>query len=350
VATPTTVPTPSPTPIDVGAAFVEQMSARDFSAAATISGTLTVGPLEGTIDGEAAFSGGDSSMTMSITAGTTFKQETETISIGDASWSRQAPGPWLENPPASASKPSLGEFLGALSSVTVVGIETRNGKQVHHLRMSSGSDVPCASIGFDSETAKDATCTMDFYATDTGTPAVLAVTGEWTQVSGGVEVPTKMTFDIAFSDVGKSQTITEPTDVWVRYTSANLPYSMAHPADWTVKSTKTEDTYLLNGQGYVYVGVTPFTGSTAKFVDALKASYKKPFGGDPVSQTATTLGGVPAVRLIYQFTNDAAQDVTVADDVVSRDGTGWEVYLATGGGPEDVGVFDQFVATFQFAE
>ena len=42
--------------------------------------------------------------------------------------------------------------------------------------------------------------------------------------------------------------------------------------------------------------------------------------------------------------------MTVVDDVVSRDGTGWEVYLATAGGQEDIDIFDQFVATFTFTE
>jgi hypothetical protein len=42
--------------------------------------------------------------------------------------------------------------------------------------------------------------------------------------------------------------------------------------------------------------------------------------------------------------------VTIADDVISRNATGWEVFLATAGGHEDIDVFDQFVATFQFTE
>ena len=80
---------------------------------------------------------------------------------------------------------------------------------------------------------------------------------------------------------------------------------MAHPADWTVKSAKGEDTYAVGGQGYVYVATSSYKGSTAKFAADLKASYKKPFKGDPASQTPTALGGVAAVRLIYQFKNSS---------------------------------------------
>jgi hypothetical protein len=125
---------------------------------------------------------------------------------------------------------------------------------------------------------------------------------------------------------------------------------MAHPADWTVESTKGKDSYLLSGQPYVYVAVTPFTGSTAKFVTALKASYKTPFGGAPKTEAPTNLGGAAAVRLVYEYTNAQAQDVTIADDIVSRDGSGWEVFIATAGGAADVAVFDQFVSTFAFTE
>ncbi len=42
--------------------------------------------------------------------------------------------------------------------------------------------------------------------------------------------------------------------------------------------------------------------------------------------------------------------MTLADDIISRNGTGWEVYIATTGGADDVALFDQFVATFEFSK
>jgi hypothetical protein len=124
---------------------------------------------------------------------------------------------------------------------------------------------------------------------------------------------------------------------------------MAHPADWTVKGAKGKDTYLLDDQPYVYVGLSAFKGTTSAFVTALKKVYKGDFG-DPVSEGATRLGGLAAVRLLYEFTNASKQDVTLVDDVVSRNGTGWEVFLVTQGGAADIAVFDQFVATFEFTK
>jgi len=347
-ATPTAAPTPSPTPIDVSAAFVKIATAPDFSAAGTIAGTVKIGPVDGTITGDGLFDAPDSSGTTTLTAGT-FKEVTNSATVGNESWTRKEPGPWLVDTSPTAGE-GLDDYLRSVGAVVDLGVETHAGRQLHHLRPKGGNKVSPEALGFDVGNAKDAVFTVDLYAAEDGMPAIMTVTGSWTTASGGTPVPTSMTFDLVFSDVGKPQTITAPDDVWVRYTSSKLGYTMAHPADWTVESTKDQDAYLLNGQGYVYVGVTPFKGSTAKFVTALKAAYKKPFKGEPKSETPTRLGGEAAVRLVYEFTNDSDQAVTVADDVVARDGTGWEVYLVTAGGPEDIDVFDQFVATFEFTE
>lgn len=346
---PTPAPTPSPTPLDVSAAFVKAIGAPDFSARATVTGTLTVGSVEGTIAGTGAFDAGSSSLTMTVKAGT-FEQGTDTINVGNQSWKRTSPGPWLEDPERTSDEVSFGDLLRKLVSVTDLGAETRGGLRLHHLQPKGGAAVSAATLGFDVGDATDAKFTLDFYAADDGTPAIMAIAGSWTQTSGDVSLPTKVAFDIAFNGVGTPVTISPPTDVWVRYTSTKFGYSMAHPPEWTVESDADGESYLLDGQGYVYVVTAKYTGSSAAFVKALKTSYREQFGVDASSETATTLGGEPAVRLVYEFKNDSDQDVTVADDVISRKGIGWEVFLATGGGRSDIEIFDQFVATFEFTK
>ena len=126
---------------------------------------------------------------------------------------------------------------------------------------------------------------------------------------------------------------------------------MAHPADWTVEASATEDAYAIDGQPYVYVAAQAVdAGSTLEsFADSLKAFYKDDFGA-PTSDVAASLGGQPADRLVFQFVNDQGQDVTLVDDVTVRGRTGWEVFLVTAGGASDIAVFDQFVATFAFTD
>jgi hypothetical protein len=93
---------------------------------------------------------------------------------------------------------------------------------------------------------------------------------------------------------------------------------------------------------------TAIPGSTAIFAAELKADQKTQLKADPESETPTTLGGVPAVRLTYAITSENGQPITFVDDVVSRAGTGWEVYLVVDAGPEAIDTFDTFVATFAF--
>ena len=173
----------------------------------------------------------------------------------------------------------------------------------------------------------------------------------WTQTDGDVSLPIDLDLEFAFSGVGTSHAVSPPEDVWIVNASKTFKYSMAHPTDWTIESSKTEDAYAIDGQPYVYVAPQQLAkGATLDaFVADLQAFYKDDFGV-PTSQTATSLGGQPAARLVYQFTNDQGQDVTFVDDISVRGRTGWEVFLVTAGGASDIPVFDQFVATFQYTD
>ena len=83
--------------------------------------------------------------------------------------------------------------------------------------------------------------------------------------------------------------------MWVRYTSKTFGYTMAHPADWTVEPSKTEDAYAIDGQPYVYVAPQKLAKglSVDDFVASLRDFYRDDFG-QPTSQVAATLGGSPA--------------------------------------------------------
>ena len=289
-------------------------------------------------------------MTMRIDVGGRI-QETETISIGSKRWSREAPGPWLAGADADPSEGSLSGTLSAIASVEDLGVVPKNGQALHHLQPMGGGRISPATIGFDVEGATDAVFVLDFFATDAGTPAIMDISGSWTQTEGEVVLPIEIDLEFAISAVGVPQAIAPPDDVWTMSTSATFPYRMAHPADWTVESSTTEDAYAIDGQPYVYVAPQAVDDSMTidAFAAALQGFYKDDFG-EPTSQVDRELGGLPAYRLVYEFTNDQGQDVTFVDDLTVRDGTGWEVFLVTAGGAEDVSIFNQFVATFAFSD
>ena len=347
---PSAVPTPSPSPVDVSDDFVRIIAAPDFSATADITGTVSFGAAAGEITGDAVFSGADSSLSMRIASGGV-TQETDVIGIGSQGWSRSSPGPWLQDGDLGRSRGSLPGTLGAIASVEDLGVVAKNGQQLHHLQPNGGGEISPGTIGFGVEGATDLAFTMDYYATDDGTPAILGINGTWMQADGSVIVPVELDIEFAMRGVGTPQTISPPEDVWVVNASKAFEYTMAHPADWTVESSATEDAYAIDGQPYVYVAPQQLAkGATLEdFVSDLQAFYKDDFG-EPVSQVTGELDGRPAHRLVYQFTNDQGQDVTFVDEVAVQGRTGWEVFLVTAGGASDIPVFDQFVATFDFTD
>jgi hypothetical protein len=347
---PSAPPTPSPSPADVTADFIRIIAAPDFSASADISGTASFGAAAGTLTGDATFAGPDSSLSMTIAVGGA-TQQTQSVSIGSKNWNRDSPGPWLAAPDADSSQGSLSGTLEAIASVEDLGVVAKDGRSLHHLQSKGGGTISPATIGFGVEGATDAAFAMDFFATDDGTPAIMGIQGSWTQTENGTVVPIALDFEFALSGVGTPHTVSPPTDVWTVNASKTFGYTMAHPADWTVEPSKTEDAYAIDGQPYVYVAPQKLdTGLTVEdFVASLLDFYKDDFG-QPTSQVAASLGGQAGYRLIYAFTNDQGQDVTFVDDVTVRGRTGWEVFLVTAGGTEDIPVFDQFVATFAFTD
>jgi hypothetical protein len=336
--------------VDVAAAFIERMALMR-SGTLDVGGTFTFGPLGGDVSGEMAFSGSNSRSSMTISlAGN--DQVQESVRIGDESWTRTQPGPWLvdETPPTSDT---LGEFLKTLLAVEDLGIETRGGRDLHHLGVPSGSEISPAAIGIDTELMKDPRVALDFYAGPDGTPVIMVFEVGWSQDAGGQDLPAEMTLDFAFAGLDDSLTIEPPDDVWQTYASDAAGYSMAHPGDWTVESKGGEDAYLIDGQPYVYVysQTLPRGMGTTGFHEELVRGYRRDFGTPADADEEVQLGGQPARRLVYHFTNDNGVDVALVDYLLVNGRTGYEVILATAAGPgeeDDIALFETFVATFKF--
>ena len=349
VVTPTPAPTPSPTPTDVSAAFLKIITDPAFSGKATLTGTMTIGDIKGDLSGIYAGDADSSESTLTIKAGT-FAQTQDKVGTGGKNWTRVTPGPWLEDLPKGTPSKSFAETLRGVGAVVDLGVETHVGKQLHHLKPKAAGALTADQVGFDVGDATDAAFGMEFYATDDGTPASMILTGSWTQGTGTSAAKTTVEAEYVFTATGTPHTVAPPTDVWVRYTSKAHGYTMAHPADWTVKAAAFIDTYSVDGVPYVYVALGPYKGTTASLVATLKKNYTKDLGVGPTSEAPTRLGGQPAVRLTFDAKNDAGADVNLIDDITTRSGTGWEVYLISQTDPQNVVIFDQFVSTFAFTK
>jgi hypothetical protein len=314
-----------------------------FATDADVSGTISVGSMRGSVDGTAKWRR-DASATTTHLQVSGFDQVSDTIRIGDQAWARKSPGPWLVSPVEA------GGLRPQLDAVIDVGVESHAGRSLHHLQPRGGSALSAADLGFETEGAKDPRFTLDAYATDDGAPAVLEITGAWQQVTTGGSLPVDLA--ITYTLRPPVATIEPPEDVWQTHVSKGFDYSMAMPAGWKVASSKTKDAYGFQGADYIYVAPQALQKGTklAGFVKALKDAYEKQFGADPATDEPTTLGGLSAQRLTYRLTGDSGQEVTVSDYAAVHGGKGWEVFLVTSGGSEDVALFETFVVTFAFTD
>jgi len=245
---PTTQPSVQPsTSLDVAKAFRARMAAtRAFDA--TIFGTVTVGDTELTANGTLQVSGADSHAVMTIAAAK--PQTTETITIDGKTYTRRG-DVWFGAP---ASSSMFGDaFSAALARVTDLGPVSVDGRTLHHLAPPPGTTIPMTSVGT-SPAPVGGTMTVEFYAEDDGTPAIIALDATWTQKAGKVDQKASMHLDFALDQDAAAPTITPPSPIWVTGRSKRLAYTLSYPADWDVelsrKATDPDYYYGLDGQGF----------------------------------------------------------------------------------------------------
>ncbi len=97
--------------------------------------------------------------------------------------------------------------LRSIKTVEDTGIETKNGRKLHHL-VATDVALPPAVLGLTDKTIKDVTGTLDFWVSDDGMPQVVAATGRWTQASGkNPAAPATLNVEFALTNVGGSVSV-----------------------------------------------------------------------------------------------------------------------------------------------
>jgi len=354
VPTPTPTPTasPTPTPVDVAAAFLAQVT--DTSGRMPVTGTMMFGGTEAAITGLFESTGADdsaSTMTIDVDGST---QTTESIRIGTKKWSREDGGVWVLDPEPADNAKGLATWLKSLTTLEDTGVETKDGRQLHHLAPPSAEALTPEALGLD-PAIKDAVIAVDLWAEDDGTPAVMSITVTWSQASGTTTVPVEMALDVDLSGLGAAATISAPEDAWTGFASERFGYSMAYDQGWSVQEENGMDVYLMDGTPYVYVSPQDLApGYTLeRFRDELVAYYEKQdIEASPDADEDYQVGGLPARILTYHFINSSDNPVYLVDAITVRDTTGWEIYLAQSPTGEDEAraFFDTMLGTFSFAE
>ena len=317
-ATPSPTPTPSPS-ADTAAAFKSAMSDPGFSASSTIKGEVEISADSASkaavsgvgtyaITGTEDISEPDSHLTMLVKA--PGAQPLEDIVAGGRTYTRTGNGPWFVVTPASTATSSqdLASFLRALGSIQDVGVETKDGQQLHHLTLGAGGSLPPAVLGFTGSAIRNPQVSVEFWAKDDGTPGVMEVKGTWQQVAGSSLADVAMTVDFIFSGVGQSVTVNPPATVWTLYTSKRYHLIVGHPSDWDVypsPSAKLSDEFD-SANGTVFLASR--YGSRGVKLNAL-AHYDATTGLKTIYShyrlegvTTTTMGGSSAREIRFHGT------------------------------------------------
>lgn len=266
---PTRVPTPTPAPVDPAAAFVTIVRDPAFSTRIAISGESRVGRVATTTTGTVDVDAGSRHLVATSTTGRS-STTLDTVSTPDARY-RSTDGVWVAN-----GAPANGDLVAALrgaTTVTSVGVEEKDGRQLTHLVLAPPAVLP-AEIAPAGRVSK-LQMTLDAWVEDNGTPVLLTVGASWHEKSGRTTVAATASTDFAFSDVDGLVSVTAPTDLWTFSASRHYAYRMAHPVDWQYeKGTKkyTDAYYGFDGTA-VYVASGNSFGLTLNRLSSAVTTY-----------------------------------------------------------------------------
>jgi hypothetical protein len=296
---------------DVAASFIKILGSGAFRANATIAGEMTLGSATFSLTGTSAFNGPDSHQTMTV-AIPGAPQRVETLTVGGVSYIDRG-GLWFQKPAESPGSGSTSDFNSAMRSmidVTDVGIETRNGESLHHLKTRESARTLLSALGV-ADPAGDGTMAFDVYARDDGTPVVMAIAAAWTDVAGSARQPVTLNVDFVFSNVGGQVVIEKPAQVWATFNSKRFGYSIAYPSDWEKHpsggKTKPDAIESAEGSGvYVYRSLgcgCSLNTVTSVYVNTIRHSVK----AKVTSNTVAKVAGVRARRLEWSAVYDGTR-------------------------------------------
>jgi hypothetical protein len=224
--------------VDVGAALVTKLTSISLFAKTTIGGELDSGPARYAVLGSYDVAG--------VAHHTVFTVQSpggladESIYADGTMYHRTGTGPWYVKPP-TLSVSDVSAFLRTVKTLQETGVESKNGQQLHHLTASLS--LPPAALGLTDPSITGTAGSIEFWADDAGTPAVMTAKSTWKQTASGAPVDVALTIDFTFSDFGTSFAIAAPEEIWTTYTSSLNHMTFGYPVDWDLFKAKGKIKY-----------------------------------------------------------------------------------------------------------
>jgi hypothetical protein len=352
---PTTAPTsaPSPSPsaeADVAAAFNKTLTDPLWSPHITIKAVSKIGaatvPMTGTMD----LNLGTTHTVISYGSGAGATTD-ETISNGSVKFTRKN-GAWFKS--TDTSHGGLGAVVTSGSGFTDAGVEAKDGRQLHHMVLPSGTVIPAAALGVPAN-ATNTQVTLEAWADSEGTPATITVTASWSQPGKAASVPVSITMDMVVD--GAAQTINAPTDddLWQVRTSTIQHMQLAVPATWEYTKGSAKKADIFEGYDGSFLGLARAKSGGASLNEVVSyarknlAKWSVLSGAALEKASAATLGGQPA-RILRIHGKYKGTFETRFDIIAVKNGYIYELVLEVPRKPtaDDLAMWQTFLATFAY--
>ena len=341
--------TPSPTPVDVAALTAATIADPEFSARVALDASKRVGAAKTTTTGSLAIDDRASHLVRRDKVGKT-TTTTETVT-GNGTRYLKVKGVWTKA--GSSDDTELVAILRTIPTMTDLGVEDKDGAQLHHLQTTTVPAVP-RELAPTTKGVTELTSTLDAWVTETGVPVTMTLASTWKQVVAKKTVNGSRTAHFAWSEVGGDVTVTVPTDIWKFFTSTRYQYRMGYPETWEAKSGKGRfaDSFY-GGEEYVYASRARQTRATLSFITkGILGSLKSITGYKSLKITSNrkaTLDGVPARRIEFHGTSSGEKvygQATYAIKGAFWYFVGFDAY--TKQDKESRALFSKFIKTYDF--
>jgi hypothetical protein len=301
-------PTPEPTPVDVAALTVATLANPALTATVALAGSTKLGSTmttatTGTID----IDGRTSHLVRTDKVGKT-TTTTETIT-GNGTRYLKVKGVWTKAGPSNDTE--LIAVLRAIPTLTDLGVEDKDGAQLHHLQATPVPAVP-QEMALETKGITKVATTFDAWVTDAGIPVTMTFASTWKRAVGTKTVDGSRTTTLAFSNVGGGVRVTVPTDIWTFFTSTRYRYRIGYPEAWQAKAGagRFADSFY-GGAQYVYASRARQTNANLAFITkGILKSLKSITGYTNLkilSNSKAKLDGVTARRIEFRGTSSSGR-------------------------------------------
>jgi hypothetical protein len=300
---PAAVASPVP-PVDVTLAAADKLADPQLETTVTVDATTKVGKTTIHTTGTIDVAGRASHLVRTDATGKS-KAKVETLTANGTRYVK-VKGVWTNAGPADET--DLVAVLRGMTGVTDLGVETKDGAQLHHLQAPALGVIP-RDLALVTKDVTDVTGTVDAWVEEDGTPVSMTITSAWTQPVGKKTVDASRTATLTFGEPLADGAIIAPSETWKFWNSKRYQYRMAYPDTWEAKAGKGRfaDSFY-GGEEYAYASRARSGGVSLSYINSRILTQLKTITGykklKVMSNKKAKLDGRPARRIEFRGTSN----------------------------------------------